>query len=170
MRLAHIQPRKSLAKFVCGVTAAAALAGAATSASPAGEPNEVTARKTSDQQVRSMKIRISFEGKAVTATLANSEASRDFASMLPLDLTLKDHARTEKISDLPRKLSIQASPPGTTPVKGDISYYSPWGNLAIFYNGFVYSPGLVKLGKMDSDTDLFDRSEPITARIELIEQ
>jgi hypothetical protein len=29
---------------------------------------------------------------------------------------------------------------------GDITYYAPWGNLAIFYRDFGYSPGLVRLG------------------------
>jgi hypothetical protein len=33
---------------------------------------------------------------------------------------------------------------------GDITYYAPWGNLAIFYRDFGYSPGLVRLGRIDS--------------------
>jgi hypothetical protein len=33
---------------------------------------------------------------------------------------------------------------------GDIAYCAPWGNLAIFYREFDYSPGLVRLGRIDS--------------------
>lgn len=39
------------------------------------------------------------------ATLDDTETTKDFASLLPLPLTLEDYASTEKISDLPRKLS-----------------------------------------------------------------
>lgn len=46
-------------------------------------------------------------------------------------------------------------PPGTTPAAGDISYYAPWGNLALFNRDFSYSPGLVRLGRLDpSGTEL----------------
>lgn len=51
--------------------------------------------------------------------------------MLPLKMTLKDYASTEKVSDLPKKLSMQHAPDGSKPKTGHISYYAPWGNLAI---------------------------------------
>ena len=85
------------------------------------------------------------------ATLLDTQTARDFASLLPLTLTLADYAGTEKISELPRRLSTADAPPGTDPAAGDITYYAPWGNLAIFYDDFDYSPGLVKLGRIDSD-------------------
>jgi hypothetical protein len=108
-----------------------------------------SAQEKSDQQVRKMKIRMNIEGKTITATLVDNETSRDFVSLLPLTLTLKDYAATEKISDLPRKLSTKGAPSGYDPSVGDITYYSPWGNLAIFYKDFGYSKGLVKLGSID---------------------
>jgi hypothetical protein len=36
----------------------------------------------------SMKIRIEFNGASMTATLYDNPSARDFASMLPLDLTI----------------------------------------------------------------------------------
>jgi hypothetical protein len=36
---------------------------------------------------------------------------------------------------------------------GDIAYYAPWGNLAIFHKDFGYSDGLIILGKIDGDVD-----------------
>lgn len=70
--------------------------------------------------------------------------------MLPLNLTFEDYAKTEKIAYLPEKLS-ESKVEGYEPKKGDITYYAPWGNLAIFYRDFGYSPGLVSLGQIEGD-------------------
>ena len=115
-----------------------------------------------------MKIRITIGEKAVTAALTDSEAARDFVSLLPLTLVLEDHARTEKISYLPRKLSTTGAPAGSDPSVGDIAYYAPWGNLAIYYRDFGYSNGLVILGKIDGDVEAFNAPGSIKATVELV--
>jgi hypothetical protein len=120
------------------------------------------------QHAKPMKIRMTIDGTAVTATLADSEAARDLASLLPLTLTLKDYASTEKISDLPRKLSTRGAPAGITPTVGDITYYAPWGNLALFYKDFGYSAGLVKLGTIDSGIEVLRRPGPYSVTIEKV--
>ena len=97
-----------------------------------------------------MKIRLTVDGKAVEATLLDTATTRDFLTLLPLTLTLDDYASTEKISYLPRKLSTVGAPAGVDPSPGDIAYYAPWGNLAIFYKDAPYAKGLVKLGHLDS--------------------
>jgi hypothetical protein len=97
-----------------------------------------------------MKIRITLEDTTLTATLLDNPTSRDFVALLPLSLTLKDYAGTEKVSDLPRRLSTDGAPPGSNPSVGDITYYAPWGNLAIFYEDFGYASGLVILGSLDN--------------------
>lgn len=108
-----------------------------------------TPTEPSTKQANRMKINIKVGDKVMTATLIDSKTTQDFVSLLPLTLTLKDHANTEKVSDLPRRLSTENAPPGSDPSVGDIAYYSPWGNLAIYYNDFSYSDGLVILGKID---------------------
>lgn len=95
-----------------------------------------------------MRIRLITEGAVLTATLDDNAATRDFVSLLPLSLTLSDYAGTEKVSDLPRRLSTDGTPPGADPEVGDLAYYAPWGNLAIYYRDFGYSSGLVKLGHL----------------------
>ncbi|MGH8639209.1 MAG: cyclophilin-like fold protein, partial [Burkholderiales bacterium] len=123
-----------------------------------GQPaTAAEAATTRAQQARSMKIRIDVNGTPVTATLDDNETSRDFVSLLPLTLTLEDYNSTEKISNLPKKLSTKDAPAGINPSVGDIAYYAPWGNLAIFYKDFGYSRGLVKLGHIDSPADVFHR-------------
>jgi hypothetical protein len=116
-----------------------------------------------------MKIRIDVDGTSVSATLDDSTASREFASLLPLTLTLEDYNRTEKISELPKKLSTKGAPAGVDPDVGDIAYYAPWGNLAIFYKDFGYSTGLVKLGRIDSRVELFERARTLEVTFERID-
>ncbi|MFN7943930.1 MAG: cyclophilin-like fold protein [Blastocatellia bacterium] len=130
---------------------------------PPAQTSEVT-----NQPAKEMKIKITIGEKVVTATLANSEAARDFASLLPLTLTLEDYNQTEKISNLPKRLSTKGAPAGSDPAVGDIAYYAPWGNLAIFYRDFGYSSGLVILGKTDGEMKAFSAPGSLKATIELV--
>ena len=116
-----------------------------------------------------MKIRIKIEHTELTATMVDSKTTRDFVALLPLTLTLEDYAGTEKISYLPKRLSTEDAPAGSDPSVGDITYYVPWGNLAIFYKDFGYSNGLVILGKIDGDIEALNVSGPVSVTIELIE-
>jgi hypothetical protein len=116
-----------------------------------------------------MKIRLIVEGTSLIATLDDTEAARDFVSLLPLTLPLADYASTEKISDLPRSLSTTSAPAGAAASAGDIAYYAPWGNLALFYRDFGYSSGLVKLGRIDAGAEVLRRPGPLTATIDRVE-
>jgi hypothetical protein len=122
----------------------------------------------SEAQGDSMKIRLKVGDTVLTATLIDSATTRDFISLLPLTLTLKDYAETEKISDLPKRLSTESAPSGSDPSVGDITYYAPWGNLAIFYRDFGYSSGLVILGKIDSGIKALNVPGSVKVTIELI--
>jgi len=120
-------------------------------------------------KVMDMKIRLIFNDSVLTATMYDNPTTRDFISLLPLTLKLEDYAGTEKINYLPRKLSLKDAPTGSDPSIGDITYYSPWGNLAIFYRNFSYSGGLVILGKIDSNVNYLEKwKESKTVRIESI--
>jgi hypothetical protein len=118
----------------------------------------------------SVKIRLRVKDKSITATLIDSKTTRDFISLLPLTLTLEDYAGTEKISNLPKRLSTENAPSGSDPSVGDIAYYAPWGNLAIFYRDFGYSSGLVILGKIDSGTEALIVPGSLKVTIELIKK
>ena len=115
-----------------------------------------------------MKIRLTIGSKAITATLNDNPTSRDFVSLLPLTLPLEDHAATEKIARPPRKLSTAGAPAGADPSVGDIAYYAPWGNLAMYYKDFEYSPGLVLLGRIDSGVELLRAPGAVSVTIEAI--
>jgi hypothetical protein len=99
-----------------------------------------------------MNIEFVIDGKKLRGTLDDAAAGRDFASLLPLTITVTDFHATEKISDLPRRLTTEGAPDGTAASAGDITYYAPWGNLALFYRDFAHSDGLVRLGNLDPET------------------
>jgi hypothetical protein len=80
----------------------------------------------SDQRTRTMRLRIKIGDGLVTANLDDNATARDLAALLPLTVTLEDHAATEKIAYLPRKLSTAGAPAGSDPEAGDVAYYAPW--------------------------------------------
>ena len=115
-----------------------------------------------------MRIRITANDQSFTAVLEDSVTTRDFMSLLPIEVTLDDYSQTEKVADLPRPLSTAGAPDGATPVVGDIAYYAPWGNLAIYYRDFAYSRGLVRLGRIKGDASALGDMGPGKARIEIV--
>lgn len=100
-----------------------------------------------------MDILLSTGSTTMPARLGESAAAQDLASLLPLTLSLSDFHATEKIADLPRRLSTTGSPDAAAARSGDIAYYAPWGNLTVFYRDFPRSPGLVVLGHIDGPID-----------------
>ncbi|MFJ9683619.1 cyclophilin-like fold protein [Streptomyces sp. NPDC101194] len=124
--------------------------------SPAGRAPSASSTAP-EREETAMNIRLTTGTGSYDATLNDSAAARDFADLLPLPLTLRDYVGTEKVSDLPEKLSTQGSPSGTAARAGDITFYAPWGNLAIFYKDFQHAEGLVKLGEITSGIEDFAR-------------
>jgi hypothetical protein len=101
------------------------------------------------QEPTGMKIKLSLNNQSMTAALYDNPSARDFFSMLPLDLTTENYASNEKISYLPRKLTAEGAGQFGNEAPGDICYYAPWGNLAMFYAGYRWSEGLIRLGRID---------------------
>lgn len=116
-------------------------------AAAAAAPQAVEAAGSGSVQ----RVRMVINGQdEVLINIDPTPSGRDFLSLLPLELTLKDYNSTEKISDLPRRLTTQSAPPGIEPAAGTFAYYAPWGNLAIFYRDYRYSNNLLRLGVIES--------------------
>ena len=104
-----------------------------------------------------MQIQMSFENisggdEVVQINLEDNPATRDFYALLPLSLEFRDYVGKEKISPaLPRQLNTQGLN-GYNPQVGDLFYFSPWGNLGIFYEKQPFHNGLVRFGSVDSQT------------------
>ena len=113
-------------------------------------PAHSEASSSPKAQAMDRRITLKFDEKTVVVRLQDTPSTRALLAQLPLTLKLSDHANTEKIAYLPEKLSTEGAPEGFDPSVGDVTYYAPWGNLAIFYEDFGYARGLVPLGVVES--------------------
>lgn len=114
-------------------------------------------------------IKMTFGGDEIYGEILNTQSGNEFLSQLPANLKFEDYNSTEKISYLPTKLSGRGEPEGFTPKRGDISYYMPWGNLAIFYRDFRYSRSLIKIGTLNDIDKLANMSGSFEVRIEVVD-
>ncbi|MEH2077754.1 cyclophilin-like fold protein [Nostoc sp.] len=116
-----------------------------------------------------MKISIKVEDKTVTATLIDSKTTQDFISLLPLTLTMNDLFRREKFAHLPRAISDEGQRTQNYEV-GEIVYWSPGPDVAIFYrhdDQEIPKPGIIVIGKIDSDLEAFNVPGSLKATVEL---
>src|SRR2546430_12516590 len=94
-------------------------------------PGQTGARNSSSANLQAassrrqdMKIKITIGGRILTARLADNATAQDFASILPLHVTMKDLFGREKYGDLPKALS-KNGPTKKTYEVGEIAYWSP---------------------------------------------
>lgn len=113
-------------------------------------PDKTTAGGNTVSNHSDVRVKLSFYNEEVVVKMEDNPTSRDFLTLLPLTCKFEDYNGTEKISNLPRKLSTQDAPSGIDPAVGDLTLYAPWGNLAIFYRDYGFSSGLIKLGHIES--------------------
>ena len=135
-----------------------------------GEESEKSPNKPIERNATAMQIRFEIEGAPVyfTANLESSAAAaQDLMKQLPLTLEFSDYAGTEKIAYPPQKLSSHGSPKQYAGKAGDITYYAPWGNLAIFYKDSEVGSanGLIYLGKFDAPLDFMNKHKKLKLRI-----
>ena len=101
-----------------------------------------------------MRIRMTVGGAAVTARLYDTATARDFASLLPLSITMHDLGGREKAGSLPRAL---AGGRGQSSYQaGQLGYWPPSHDLAIYFHqdGFrIPPPGIVMIGEIESGVD-----------------
>jgi hypothetical protein len=113
-------------------------------------------------------FRVVIGDTELTGRLFDNAAARDFASQLPLTLTFRDLNSQEKISPLPRKLSLDGMPVGDDPDVGELGYWAPDGNLVLYYGDVGYWTGISRLGEIDGDMHaVAEQSSDFTATIEL---
>lgn len=109
-------------------------------------------RDPNSQEPTDVRIKLTFNDLVLTATLYDNPSARDLAAMLPLSLKIEDYGRNEKIVRLPRKLTEDGSGPFSNERPGDLCYFKPWGNLALFYAHYKWD-GLIRLGRFENSFD-----------------
>src|SRR6266480_1778882 len=126
------------------------------------------ADKPTTKHADSMKITLKVGDRALTATLIDSKTTRDFVSLLPLTLTMNDLFGREKFAHLPRAISTEGKRSHTYEV-GDIAYWSPGPDVAIFYRHDgekIPAPGVIVIGKIDSGMEELDVPGSVRVKFE----
>ena len=99
------------------------------------------------------------------ARLANNEAAKALARMLPLSLEMRDHLRQEKTGELPSRL-----PDGERQTEFAVGTLGLWEDrdFVIYYGqGRVPAPGIIILGQVSGDLSQFDNPEGVTVSLAL---
>ena len=99
-----------------------------------------------------MKISVSDGKNKIVYELNASGQSKSLYSQLPIKVQIENYSTNEKIfypkEKLPLKNGIECS--GDS---GTLAYFSPWGNIVLFYGKFSEYPGLFILGKAASGAE-----------------
>ncbi|MFJ9250142.1 cyclophilin-like fold protein [Streptomyces sp. NPDC101776] len=108
-----------------------------------------------------MRIRLTAGETVLDATLDDNATARDFASLLPLTLRMNDLFKREKYAHLPRPLAAGGEPRSSYEI-GDIVYWSPGPDIAIFYDHdgqSIPDPGITVLGQIGSGAEALKQYE-----------
>ena len=115
-----------------------------------------------------MKIHINIGGKILAAGLADNVTAQDFASVLPLNVTMKDLFGREKYGDLPKPLS-ENGPRKSRYQVGEIAYWCPDHQFAVYYHQdgeSIPSPGIIPIARIDAGTEAFNVPGSVKVTIE----
>jgi hypothetical protein len=122
---------------------------------------------TAATQATGPKIRIRIGRRTLTATVARDATARDFLSLLPLSLRMRDFLAQEKTAPLPRALA--SATPRYRFSAGDIGYWPPGPDVVVYYRrGAVPDPGFVLLARLDSNARAFSVPGAVRVRMERV--
>jgi len=147
------------------------LQGVACGADPGVGKESGAARAVKSSEKKAIKIRITANGKVMTATMADNQTARDFVAMLPLTLTMDDLFGREKFATLPKA----ASPGGPRQHAyrvGQIAFWSPKNDVAVFYRHdgqTVPNPGLIILGEIEAGVEALNVPGQVTVTFEAVQ-
>lgn len=138
--------------------------------SNAKEDTSVVKTQQATPNVTNRKLKMTVEGQEISIVLYDTPTDNALYEAFPMTLSFSDYNSTEKNAYPPEKLPTKGEPDATDPDVGDLCYFSPWGNLCIFYKDFGNSPGLIKLGRVESGMEILSGMKgDFTATIEKVE-
>lgn len=104
-------------------------------------------------------VHITVDGSEITAELNNSKAAQEFASMLPLTVSMTRMGEHEYYGGLDTPLS-HTEDLQTGYTVGDLAFWTPGDLLAIYFDEPEDDPeGLMILGHITSDMSVFDNMD-----------
>ncbi len=103
------------------------------------------------EEEATMKISVKSADYEIIYELNNSNAAKTLYEQLPLTMEVEPFGNNEMTFYPPQKLDT-ADTPLSNGEAGTLSYYSPWGDVVMFYdscnpNGSLYGLGEVVFGK-----------------------
>jgi hypothetical protein len=161
--------RKRVPFIVLVLAASLFIAAVVGRASKAVNASTLNPKRTSSEKAQNMKMKITIGGKTLTAALADNATARDFASVLPLNMMMKDLFGREKYGDLPKALSKNGPSKNKYEV-GEIAYCSPAKQFAVYYHQdgeSIPSPGIIPIAKIDAGTEAFNVRGSVKVTIEV---
>lgn len=112
----------------------------------------------SQKGILHLNIHITIGTKTMEAILEDNPTAREFVSLLPLTVTLRDFSSAEKVSDaLSKRLSEEGAPATDAGVEGDIAYYAPWRNIAFYRGQGPDASGVIKIAKITSGIEALNQ-------------
>ncbi|GAA3638082.1 hypothetical protein GCM10022297_15590 [Lactobacillus hamsteri] len=94
-----------------------------------------------------MQIRVQNNDLKIDFQLNESPAAKTLIEQLPLTLDVDNFGDNEKIFYPDKKLNVTDTKLAD-PQKGDLCYYSPWGDVVMYYKATSPAGGLYSLGKV----------------------
>lgn len=110
---------------------------------PAAEASEAT---TDEPKEKEMKIKVSDGKNEVIFLLNDTSPSKSLYNQLPITVEAENYGSSEKIFYPPEKLDTSDVTEGGGEA-GKLAYFSPWGNVVMYYSSFGAYPGLYIMGE-----------------------
>lgn len=107
--------------------------------------------ETDNKEEKPMKVSVKSAEYEIIYELNDSQAAKDLYAQLPLTMEVEPFSSNEMTFYPPEKLNT-ANTPLSGGETGSLSYYSPWGDVVMFYapcdpNGSLYELGTVISGR-----------------------
>lgn len=99
-----------------------------------------------------MKISVSDGKNKIVYELNASGQSKSLYSQLPIKVQIENYSTNEKIFYPKEKIPLKNGIEGSGD-SGTLAYFSPWGNIVLFYGKFSRYSGLFILGKAVSGAE-----------------
>lgn len=117
-----------------------------------------------EKGVKNMRIAVTDENSnTVVFELNDSKAAAELYSQLPLFADVENFSNNEKIF-YPKVLDVSGAPHADKGA-GTLAYYSPWGNVVMFYGDYQQNSGLYELGKAVNGAEYI---KDLSGRIEIV--
>lgn len=102
-------------------------------------------QETKAEEDEALRIQVQDSTHTIIFELNDSPAARTLYDQLPLTTEVQDYSTNEKIFYPPESLDTDNAVEGKGPA-GSLAYFSPWGNVVMYYSEYGPYNGLYHLG------------------------